>query len=78
MSPLTITVSPRPQAFGTDRRRRDDPANAGGVDEHSAHLAAVDDLGVTGDETNARRDGGPAHRRDDPAQRVDGLPFLQD
>ena len=53
-------------------------ADAGGVDEDLVALAAVDDLGVAGDELHAGLGGRGAHRLDDAAQIVDGQAFFED
>ena len=56
-----------------------DHADAGGVDEDSVGLAAIDDFGVAGDERDARGVGGFAHRvHDSRRNRRIGSPFLED
>ena len=50
----------------------------GGVDVEAVALAALDDLGVAGDEPHAGRRGRVAHRGDDAAQIVDRQTLLED
>jgi hypothetical protein len=66
------------QALRRQRRPRVAPADAGGAQEHPVGVAALDDLGVAGDDLDAGR----ARRRGDGvhlhAQRVGVEPLLED
>ena len=53
-------------------------ADAGGGDEDLVALAAVDDLGVAGDELDAGFGGSGAHGLDDAAEIVDRQAFFED
>ena len=52
-APLTITTSPGARAADPELAPRRDDADAGGVDEQLVGRAAVDDLGVAGDDLHA-------------------------
>ena len=52
-------------------------AHAGGVDEYPVALAAVDDLGVSGDDLHAHFGGRLAHRLDYAAERLHRKAFFE-
>ena len=54
------------------------PADAGRVDENAVPLAAIDDLGVAGDDPHAGRPGGLGHRGHHAAERLHRQPFFED
>ena len=69
MSPLTMTASPGRTLCGSIGCSRHDPADAGGVDEELVGLAAIDDLGVAGDDAaTPAAAAAVAHRGDDAAR----------
>ena len=71
-------ASPGWRAVGGDVDAGRNDADAGGGDEDLVALAAVDDLGVAGDELHAGAGCGGAHGFDDAAQIVDGQAFFED
>ena len=62
--------SPGRMRRGRELRSRVDPADAGGADVHAVGVAALDDLGVAGDDLDAGRLGRGGDRLDLGAQLV--------
>ena len=76
--PDTSTTSPGCTARRTERRARRDDADTGGRDEQTVGRAAADDLGVAGDDLDARGPRRLGHVGHDRAQLVDREALFDD
>ena len=78
IGPDTRTASPGRTCAAPSVRRPFEHADAGGGDVAAVGLAALDDLGVAGDDLHAGRPRPRRHRRDDPPQVGDREALLED
>ena len=77
-SPLSITASPGATRCGGDVEVGHHQADAGGIDENAVAVAAIDYLGVAGNDRHAHFAGGRRHRLDHAAERFHRQSFFED